>query len=263
MWAKNEGDIIWQTIDAAIDHVDTLMIADDGSTDNTWDIIQIAKQAFPHKIEHIQQAPDAKDKGQRTALLNEVRRRYRPEDTWVQVVEADVLLLDTDVRAIASASSDKVALSWHMLNACRRSGTWREVDTWPHWNAPIREIMPHAHWMEVLLYTFRPFEKLFYDRERWRPWPKGFSNYSSDPVKIYKKYPDSPLVLHVGHRGPTHFYEKYRGMGPTHTKYRDWKLGSPEEVEQTVAYFNGTWNDHGFEPSREGWKTWVSSRNPS
>ena len=262
MWAKNEGDIIYETITDAIRNVDTLMIADDGSTDDTWQIIQRLRKLWPDKIEHIQQAPDPKDKGQRAALLSEVRRRYRPEDTWVQVVEADVLLLDTDVRAVVSAASDKIALSWHMLNACRRSTDWKGADTWPNWPVPIREIMPLAHWMEVVLYTFRPLEKLFYDHERWRPWPKGFSHYSKDAVKIYAKYPDSPLVLHVGHRGPRHFHSKYHGMGTTHSKYRNWRLDSPEEVHRTVAYFNGTWNDHAFEANREGWRQWISSRRP-
>lgn len=260
MWAKNEGDLVHETIADAVKHVDTLMVADDGSTDHTWKVIQKAKQLYPDKIEHIQQQPNPKDKGQRTALLNEVRRRYRAEDTWVQVIEGDVFLLDTDVRAVTAAASDKVALSWQTLNACRRSGTWSDVDAWPFWPSSIRDIMPLAHWMEVMLYTFRPFDKLYYAQDTWRPWPKGFSYYSSEPVKIYTKFPDSPLVLHVGYRGPTHFYAKYRTMGSNHPKYRDWKLGSPSEVEQTVAYFNGTWNDRSFEASRKGWQEWMTSR---
>ena len=62
MWAKNEGDIIYETITDAIRNVDTLMIADDGSTDDTWQIIQRLRKLWPDKIEHIQQAPDPKDK---------------------------------------------------------------------------------------------------------------------------------------------------------------------------------------------------------
>lgn len=259
MWAKNEADVIWQTIDAALDHVDTLMIADDGSTDNTWEIVQIAKRAFPDRIEHIQQQPDRHDPGQRNALLNEIRRRYRPEDTWVQVVEADMFLLDTDVRAIC-ATETKLGISWQTLNAVRAPGTWAEVDTYPKWEKPIREIMPLVHRIEVMLYTYRPLPDLSFDSGNWRPWPQGWSRYVSGPLKENHKGADSPLLLHCGYRGPTHFYQKYKGMGARHTRYPKWDLTSPQTIEQTVSFFNGEWNRGAFEASRKGWQGWLKSR---
>jgi len=262
MWAKNEADIIHQTISDALCHVDKLMIADDGSTDHTWEIIQLAKAAYPQSIEHIQRAPDRRDPGQRQALLNQVRRRYKPMETWVQIIEADVFILDTDLRALC-ANETRIGISWQTLNAVRAPGTWAAVDTYPQWNAPIREIMPLAHRMEVMLYTFRPLPELHYVADKWRPWPQGFKHYVEKPLKIHAKRADSPLLLHVGFRGPTHFHLKYRNMGKRHTKYPTWNVTSAAAVERTVPFFNGVWNGRAFEASRRGWTDWIRSMQGS
>jgi len=259
MWAKNEADIIAETITDAMRHVDRLMIADDGSTDGTWEIVKLAQKFWPDKIEHIQQKPDRYDKGQRQALLDVVRQRYRPDDTWVQVIEADIFLLDTDVRAVCQAET-KIGISWQTLNAVRAPGTWAAVDTYPHWTRSIREVMPLVHRIEVMLYTFRPLPLLQYDPATWRPWPQGFSHYVSTPLKENAKEADSPLLLHCGYRGPTHFYEKYKSMGDRHTKYPTWDLTTPEQIERTVAFFNGDWNTGAFEASRKGWQAWLKNR---
>lgn len=260
MWAKDEGDLIRETIEDALKHVDSLMIADDGSTDDTWKIIQDCKERFP-QIEHIQQIPNKKDKGQREALLSIVKKRYQPDDVWVQVIEADVFLMETDVRAL-TANCSQVGISWQTLNAVRKPGTWAEVDTYPKWTMPIRELMPYAHLMEVMLYTFRPLPDLHYDAATWRPWPAGFGRYVNGPLKIHHKDEDSPLVLHVGYRGPKHFHQKYKSMGKVHQKYKNWRLTSVAEVERTVPFFNGQWNRRAFPATRKEWIRWVKSRRP-
>ena len=260
MWARNEGDLIGEVIDDAVRQVDTLMIADDGSTDDTWSIIQEKRDQYRDRIEHIRQRPDVKDKGQRQALLDEVRKRYRHEDTWVQVIEGDTILLDTSVRDHVSSCTTQIALSWQMLNAARRPGTWREVDEYPRWKRPLRSVMPLAHRMEVVLYTFRPLPKLVFASEPWRPWPSGWSHYMQGPLKKDERLPTSPLVLHIGYRGPRHFWEKYHRIGSRHPKYSSWDLTSPETVEQTVSFFNGQWNRRLFPASREGWTQWLKSR---
>lgn len=259
MFAYNEGDILAQTIEAALPHVDSLFIADDGSQDQSWDIIQCMARAHKDKIEHIRQHPDPKDKGQRSALLAKIKKRYDPTTTWVQVIEADVMILDTDIRqAIKRFAVNDVALTWTMLNAVRYPGkTWKEVDSYPHWGKPLTEIMPRAHFMEYLLYTFRPMPKLYFDPNRWRPYPRGFSRYIDGPVKIGTKSAFAPLLLHIGYRGPTHFYEKFKNHGSNingkHSKYRSWDLSSPDTVLNTVSFFNDTWNNCAFPATRAGW----------
>lgn len=260
-WTKNEGDILEETIIDSLKHVDSLFIADGQSMDNSWEIIKSLKLRYPDKIEHIQQESEIGDRAQRTSLLNKIRERYRPEDTWVQIIESDMFLLDTDLREITKTSD--LAITWQTLNAVRFPGTWKNVDTYPNWNSSIRTLMPYVHWMEVMLYTFRPLPKLKYDQDIWRPWPKGWTYYTDKPVEKKKKEENSPLLLHVGYRGPTHFYNKYKNMGAHHTKYTNWRLKHVESVESTVYFFNGVWNDPNkiFPASREGWINWLRGTN--
>ena len=249
MWNKNEGDILPFTIESALMNVDSLIIADDGSEDNSWDIIQsYAKQH--KKIEHIQRSPNKRDPGQRQALLNEIRKRYKPENTWVQVIESDIMIVETDIREVINSTTN-LSLTWHLLNAVRKPGTWKEEDKYPSWNKPIQEVMPFAHKIESMVYTFRPLPKLYYDPDSYKPWPKGFANYPSQDKKKY-----CLLLGHYGYRGPTHFFKKYNKAGKKglrHLRRPDWDLSSPETIENTVSYFNGIWNKHSHPMSREGW----------
>ena len=254
MWNKNEADILEEIILDALKNVDSLFIADDGSTDASWDIIESLKKRYP-AIEHIQQAPDPKDQGQRNQLLDAIRRAYKYDDTWVQIVESDIMILDTDIREAVKHYTDEkdLAVSWQTLNAIRKPGTWSGADRWPNWDCPIKDIIPYAHWMEVMTYTFRPMPKLHYSGP-WRPWPRGWTSYTDKKVKTVGKNPGSPLLAHYGYRGPTHFHNKYKHFGKSHRRHPTWDLTSPETIEETVSFFNGTWNNNTFLMSREGWK---------
>lgn len=259
-WNKNEADILAQTIEAALPHVDTLFIADDESSDASWDIIRAYHVTHKDKIEHIQQLPNKQDPGQRQSLLNIIRSRYKPEDTWVQIIESDIMILDTDVReAIKKHARYDVAVSWQALNGVRKPGTWDEVDAYPHWGLKLQELMPFAHRMEYMLYTFRPLPHLEFNRNMWRPWPQGFSKCGG-PIKVDSRTEDAPLLAHYGYRGPTHFLHKYGHMGDRHTRYTTWDLTSKEAVLNTVSFFNGDWNSRTFDMSREGWVSYRRGR---
>lgn len=255
MWAKDEADIIEEIILDGLKHVDTMMIAEDSSSDRTPDIIESLAGQYP-EIEYIsvKKRPDKRDKAQRQVLLNEVRRRYKPESTLVHALESDIFILDTDIReAWKKYSSDDIGMGWLLLNGVRRPGEWGEVDEYPNWSRPIREVLSYAHYMELMLSTFRPLAKLQYQSQPWRPWPSGFTHYTNKHIKKRPKGEEAPLLFHVGYRGPTHFYQKYKRFGDHHPKYKTWKLSSPKAVEQTVAFFNGKWNGKAFPASREGW----------
>lgn len=255
MWNRNEGDILDETIVRALDKVDSLFIADDGSTDNSWEIIKSFEKN--PKVELIRNSPIKGDQGQRQAMLNEIRRRYKPENTWVQIIESDIHILDTDIReALDNYAVADIALSWQTLNAVRKKGTWDEVDTYPEWGSPISDIMPYAHWMEVMIYTFRPLPNLNYDKDRWRPWPAGWKHYTREEITNRRRYLDAPLLAHYGYRGPTYYWKKCQRAGmKRHRKY-GWDLRSREKVEETVYFFNGQWNGNPFPMSREGYRGW-------
>ncbi len=258
LWNRNESDILEEIVTDACKNVDSLFIADGHSTDGSWEILQSLKGRLP-KIEHLQQGDETYDRAQRNSLLDAIRKRYKAEDTWVQIIESDVFICDTKIpRATRSHGVDDIAVPWLMLNAVRKPGTWAEVDTYPHWKEPIRTLMPYAHQMEIVTYTFRPLPGLEFDQNSWRPWPSGFSRYTSKSLQGKPRGSLAPLLLHVGYRGPKHFHEKYKHMGKRHTKHRTWWVNSPANVERTVPYFNGAWNgnDDVFEANRGSWHAW-------
>jgi glycosyltransferase involved in cell wall biosynthesis len=239
MWNKNEGDILEEIILSALDHVDSLVIADDGSTDNSWDIIQIMSVQHP-EIEHIQQNPNKADPAQRQQLLNLIRERYKPEDTWVQVIESDIMILEPDIREALERRSNGVFMDWKLLNGVLDPARdWKEWDMYPNWDRPIQEILTHQHKLEVMTYTYRPFKELVYRADPWRPWPSGFGCV---PRSNKKRVGDAPLLAHYGYRGPTHMQQKYLPSGRFHKKYKDWDFKSIDSTLSTVPYFNGAYN---------------------
>jgi len=263
-WNKDEGDILWETMTDAIRHVDSLFIADDGSTDGSKDLINDFAAQNKDKVEYVYTGPrnDPRDTGNRQHLLTEIQKRYKGENTWVQIIESDIMILDTDIRvALEEWGSEDIGMSWHLINAARRPGEWAGVsEQYPNWEAPIVELMPLGHWIEVMMYTFRPMPKVCYNFDRWRPWPQGLSYYTDNrPIEIRRRGLSAPLLAHYGYRGPLHWYEKWRRAGKTSSrKYPKWNYSSPEKVEETVYFFNGAWNGEGslFPMSREGWIAW-------
>jgi hypothetical protein len=84
-------------------------------------------------------------------------------------------------------------------------------------------------------------------------------------MKVPVRGKGAPILAHYGYRGPTHFHKKYHpGMGDFHSRYTDWDLRSPESVEKTCFFFNGTWNGTLHPMSREGWESrseWKRKRS--
>lgn len=254
MFCKNEGDVLPVTIPAAMRLVDSLFISDDGSGDGSWEIIKYFHQNYPDKIELIRQQPDQKDQGQRQALLNEVRNRYKPEDTWVQVIDADMILHTDNLRQTIEINATKDSIvNWVIMNAVRQN--WEGVHQfYPHWPEDIRKIMPLFHRLEKVTYSFRPYPELYYTPE-WKPWPKGFGKYvknRDDNTPLATKE-TVPLILHYGYRGPTHVYKKLGGRPKD--KYGQ-EYDSIESVSRTFNFFNGTYNIGPFvkEDPREAWE---------
>jgi len=263
MWAKNEADVIKEVIEDALTKVDALLFADDDSTDGTWEIVK----SFGNKLEYAARREDT-NKGKypdrlwaKQHLLDEVRFRFGMKDVWVQVIESDIMILETDIREVVSKYSNfDVALDWHTLNAIRPIWTL-EDDSWPNWERSIKEVLTNAHWMEIMTYTFRPLPKIDYVLD-YRPWPRGFSNYITSGVRSRgkKKRSDSPLLAHYGYRSPKHMSNKYGSV--RYDKNPTWDTSTPESVLKTVHFFNGAWNTGSdtFPMSRKGWNSWLTGR---
>jgi glycosyltransferase involved in cell wall biosynthesis len=250
MFCKNEVDVLPYTLPAALKLVDSLFISDDGSTDGSWELLKYFKQQYPDKIEHIQQEPKWDDQGQRASLLTKIQERYKPQDTWVQIVEADMMLHTTNIHdEIAKGNRSNISVEWDILNACRPF--WEGVHNfYPHWPEDIQTIMSHFHWAEGLIYTYRPLPSLYFEPV-WRPQPRGFGVYfDKDPG--YKRRPrkrqevsEVPLLRHYGYRGPTHAFTKYKNHPnyiPGFINRHGDNYTSIDTLMVTNPYFNGQYN---------------------
>lgn len=269
MWCRNEADLLPHTIPAALKVVDALMVCDDDSDDASWKIIKSFESQLEYCVRRKEVLYDTPYRNTpsvfgRAHLLDEVRRRFGYKNTWVQIIESDAMVLDTDIRkVIREQSRDDVAVRWHMLNAIRTS--WpANLDT-PRipTDMPLDQYFDACHWMEEMsVYTYRPLPGIQYG-SRPVPWPHGFSQYYSDnSYEKLRKLPESPLVLHYGFRSPTFYYNKMKPIlngARAHPRYLDWDLSSPEAVKRTVPFYNNTYDS--FSPmTREGWKTWLTTR---
>lgn len=254
MFTHDEGDILEEILEECLDKVDSWFISNDNSTDNTWEILNDFQRRYPDKIEYLRNTrEDPRDQGQRQSMLTEIQKRYKAENTWVQVLDADMMFCDTDVReAIRVHAKEDMGVTWCVLHGVREKGDWGAVDTYPNWDRSMKEVLPHTRTGEYVLYTFRPLPGLKYNLDTWKPWPQGFAQYlDGRPLKYEIPSSDYPLLAHYGYRGPKHFYEKYKGR---QLKNYPWDTSSVASVEDTVWYFNGYSNSDVFPMTRKGWE---------
>lgn len=261
MYCRNEADVLPLTIEDALKKVDSLFISDDGSSDKSWDIIKYYKANYP-KIEHIQQKPNPKDQGQRQALLDEIRRRYKPEDTWVQLIDADMVLhTDNLAETIRANASENILVRWDIMNAVRLN--WDGVyQFYPNWPDTLPHIMPMFCFLESVPYSFRPFPDLFYT-EDWKPWPKGFQKHFKE-VPVKPDFLNPPIILHYGYRGPAHVFAKMGGRPVD--KYGQC-YDSVETIKATFRCFSGKTNNstNCFTDVRQAWveQRWNARWEPA
>lgn len=257
MWNKNEGDILHFTISKALESVDYLVLADDGSTDNSFEVMR-SFSGHP-KVLHVEQVTDKREKKQ--VLLNVIKSKFDHTDTIIQVIESDITILDTDIReAWKRYNNNHASMSWHLINATDPDMWQSEEGCYPNWTTPIDKKMTNGHWMEALShYTFRALPGVQFKNDS-RPWPRGLGTYvQKDNMRTLS---DAPLLAHWGYRGPSHWYAKYStGPGSVHRKHK-WKIGSVQECKDNVPFFNGIWNikRDQFPLHREGWKQFIKEK---
>ena len=213
MWNRDEGDILEETLLAARGHVDELLVVDNGSMDNSWDIIRKHKDklAYHRRIE---------SGNIRQHILKKAVKMFG-HDIWIQVCESDMMILDTDIRTAIEKSRYENFVVWTMVNATRKD--WTSWDQWPNWSRPITEVMDYGYVFEQTMYTFRPLPGVNFTNA-WRPYPvNGWPSDSGIPPRLFRNLErkvsrakdNAPLLAHFNYRGPAHFKKKARGS------YRD------------------------------------------
>jgi len=255
MWNLNDGDILDEIIQNALSKVDELLVVDDGSIDNSWDIISNYKSRLAYCCKFGDKGSNPKNyqKGlwHRQHAMDRAKEIFG-RDVWIQVIEGDMMIMDTNVRSLVNESK-AAALNWIMCSACNRD--WpEEIDNlYPNWGKSIREIMPDGYVDEVYPATFRPLDgvQFTYKNNKRSQWPSGLDLHGFQYCNPYtfkrpKNNPhinsNSPLLAHYGYRGTKMYREKIARLGIDYAKrgiditYRESMLNTAREFTYPKRY---------------------------
>lgn len=245
MWCINGADILEETIADAKKHVDALLFADDGSIDNSLDIAKAANLEYVTQRGQEGNNPNeyARPLWRRQHLLDKAVEMYGRE-IYVQVIEHDIMILDTDVKKLVR--TNEIAYNWIMINCCQKNLWPEELDNlYPNWGKSIKEIMPDGYVDEVYPVTFRPLERVRFDPLTISQWPIGLEHHGFKYVNPYclkridNPYVDSysPLLAHYGYRGTKFFKKNMLEKGCDIAK-KGIDLSSRESILKTARAFN-------------------------
>ncbi len=90
--AKNEADIIAQTLSKAVEWCDYIYVVDNNSSDPTWEIVQDLASTHPQIIPHKRDARAFFD-SMRGEVFNDFRHLTQPGDWWCKL-DADEFYID-------------------------------------------------------------------------------------------------------------------------------------------------------------------------
>ncbi|MBW4452185.1 MAG: glycosyltransferase family 2 protein [Nostoc indistinguendum CM1-VF10] len=195
---KNEDDIISQTLSHAIKFCDKVIVLDNGSTDETWSIVQsLAK--YNSQIIPFGQLKVPFQNGLRSLVYNEFHHTLTDEDWWLRL-DGDEFLLQ-DPRPVIQKALDEKS---DFIKAWQAQFYFTEADhhTWlagqDNQNIPIfkRRRFYCIDWREYRL--FRNQQNLPWDGQISDHWPTGLNKVCSqyiynrhyqyrDPLQIQKR----------------------------------------------------------------------------
>lgn len=156
---KDEADVLEQSIRHATTFCDRIFYMDNGSSDDSWAIIEALASEMPDKVVPYERTSEPYIEGMRNRIVNEMSDDLGP-DTWWLKLDADEFL-DTDPRPFIRAAERKGAdgiIAWSAQFALT------DVDV-REWEAgrddrtrPISQRRRHylVDWREVRLWRNQP-----------------------------------------------------------------------------------------------------------
>ena len=240
---KDDGDILQDVLDH-IEGVDTIFAYNDGSIDNTEDILKnhplvskyVNRSDFPEEI-HIS-IPQHRRHHLLQMVMNEYST-YNTEEIWIVRLEGDRFLMNSDYKDICAAG-----LFYELSGVCGvmvdcrldPSKNWKNFDTWPNWHKSITKIQTWGRIDDVHpVVAFKVEDGVKYSLNKPRPWPViwGPTDYHSNDLVTT----NMPFFAHHGRRGPRYWSWAYGTSGsrkPSEKWPKSWDFSSPETAYQTV-----------------------------
>jgi len=212
---KSEDDIIAESLTAAARYCERIFVIDNGSTDDTWNIVQrLAKQS--DTIVPFAQTLEPFDNGMRSKVYNAMHGELSDDDWWL-ILDADEFLAD-DPRPVIEAAS-KTGADTIRAWIIQFYFTERDAEEYEHGNSkrnqPIVDRRRYylINWQEARLFR----------NSRRRPW--NTNNYK--PEWLTNVFKRRILIRHYQYRDPEQITKRLRlrdGHGQfSHEQSSDWQ----------------------------------------
>jgi glycosyltransferase involved in cell wall biosynthesis len=107
---KNEDDIITQTLTYALRHCTKIFVIDNGSTDETWDIVQSLSEQYPQIVPLLQTHQQFAN-GLRALAYNEYHSQLSDRDWWL-ILDSDEFLAEDPRPLIDRAMHENADMIW-------------------------------------------------------------------------------------------------------------------------------------------------------
>ncbi len=243
---KDDGDILSEVLDQAKDMFDAVYAYDDGSIDNTNEILK--SHPVVSKLWHREDFGELERKRylqhRRGWLLEQVKKDfpYVTEDTWVVRLEGDRFFLNQEPAEIVDRAlhAELDSRCGVMLDFRRhRAEGWGDADTWPNWHISIRELQ---RWFDVddihSVVAFKVIDYIDYKgMARPRPWPRG-TRPNDFLYKTFNK--DMAFFEHHGRRSPKYYHWTLEsGSRPLSQKQLknnpDFDYSTPESIAESMG----------------------------
>jgi glycosyltransferase involved in cell wall biosynthesis len=223
---KDESDIIEASLRAAATWCDHIYVLDNGSTDETWEVVQRIARSITSIVPYHQEDKPFTN-GSRSQIFNAFRDQARLGDWWCRL-DADEFYLDNP-RVFLSKVPARCGLVWNASISYyftdRDAERYKQDASLFADSIPIQDRLRYylCHWSEIRFMRHSPALS----------WPNGTT--SGWPVNLSSLFSHYPLRIAV-----------------RHYPYR-----SPMQIEcrLKVRVGNGTF-------SHEAWKNWGSLINP-
>jgi glycosyltransferase involved in cell wall biosynthesis len=111
---KNEDDIVAQTLTYALQHCTRILVIDNGSTDQTWNIVQSLSEQYP-QIVPLLQTHEEFNNGLRGLAYNKLHSELSDHDWWL-ILDSDEFLAEDPQPVIQYAMREKAEIisSWQI-----------------------------------------------------------------------------------------------------------------------------------------------------
>tara|TARA_R110000751_G_C13728229_1_gene476237 strand:- start:393 stop:1262 length:870 start_codon:yes stop_codon:yes gene_type:complete len=203
MVAKNEADLLPSVLDTALPQVDHMFAVDDGSWDNTYEILRSRCDEVTKSSDI---PPGYHGYYTRDYLYQQVQAKF--PDAWVVSYDADYYFLNSPREICNRLDKEGYDRDWGIvLNLNRHPNEpWGELDTYPNWPCDIRHLTQWALMGEHRCFMYKVAPHISYANSRF-PWPKGYKNpYHFNKFEV--PY-NATVIEHPGKRSPRYSAWKY------------------------------------------------------